>query len=108
MICGDIKKRLYAFAFNTSATATYASKASLAFVAVAEVLKAKAYSRFLISTHIIELARKLDGDDACCFYYLESAIVDDELICNHKVKPGISESRVGYWIVKKELAGFEK
>ena len=42
------------------------------------------------------------------FIILESAIVDDELICNHKVKPGISESRVGYWIVKKELAGFEK
>ena len=87
---------------------TNARDAFEASVAVAEVLKAKAYSRFLISTHIIELARKLDGDDACCFYYLESAIVDDELICNHKVKPGISESRVGYWIVKKELAGFEK
>ena len=77
---------------------TNARDAFEASVAVAEVLKAKAYSRFLISTHIIELARKLDGDDACCFYYLESAIVDDELICNHKVKPGISESRVGYWI----------
>lgn len=87
---------------------TNARDAFEASVAVAEVLKAKVYSRFLISTHIIELARKLDGDDACCFYYLESAIVDDELICNHKVKPGISESRVGYWIVKKELAGFEK
>lgn len=87
---------------------TNARDAFEASVAVAEVLKAKAYSRFLISTHIIELARKLDGDDACCFYYLESAIVDDELICNHKVKPGISESRVGYWIVKKERAGFEK
>ncbi|WP_032587510.1 MutS family DNA mismatch repair protein [Bacteroides fragilis] len=87
---------------------TNARDAFEASVAVAEVLKAKAYSRFLISTHIIELARKLDGDDACCFYYLESAIVDDELICNHKVKPGISESRVGYWIVEKELAGFEK
>lgn len=87
---------------------TNARDAFEASVAVAEVLKAKAYSRFLISTHIIELPRKLDGDDACCFYYLESAIVDDELICNHKVKPGISESRVGYWIVKKELAGFEK
>ena len=87
---------------------TNARDAFEASVAVAEVLKAKAYSRFLISTHIIELARKLDGDDACCFYYLESAIVDDELICNHKVKPGISESRVGYWIVKKKLAGFEK
>ena len=87
---------------------TNARDAFEASVAVAEVLKAKAYSRFLISTHFIELARKLDGDDACCFYYLESAIVDDELICNHKVKPGISESRVGYWIVKKELAGFEK
>lgn len=87
---------------------TNARDAFEASVAVAEVLKAKAYSRFLISTHIIELARKLDGDDACCFYYLESAIVDDELICNHKVKPCISESRVGYWIVKKELAGFEK
>ena len=68
---------------------TNARDAFEASVAVAEVLKAKAYSRFLISTHIIELARKLDGDDACCFYYLESAIVDDELICNHKVKPWI-------------------
>ena len=32
MICVDIKKRLYAFAFNTSATATDASKASRALV----------------------------------------------------------------------------
>lgn len=105
----QINKGYHCFVlFDELFRGTNARDAFEASVAVAEVLKAKAYSRFLISTHIIELARKLDGDDACCFYYLESAIVDDELICNHKVKPGISESRVGYWIVKKELAGFEK
>lgn len=86
---------------------TNARDAFEASVAVTEVLREKVHSRFLISTHIIELARRLDGNDSCCFYYLESAITDDELVCNHKVKPGISESRVGYWIVKRELAGMQ-
>ena len=86
---------------------TNARDAFEASVAVTEVLREKVHSRFLISTHIIELARRLDGDDSSCFYYLESATTDDELVCNHKVKPGISESRVGYWIVKRELAGMQ-
>lgn len=77
-------------------------------VVVVEVLKVKVYSCFLIFIYIIELVCKLDGDDVCCFYYLEFVIVDDELICNYKVKLGILELRVGYWIVKKEFVGFEK
>lgn len=28
-------------------------------------------------------------------------IIDDNLICSYKLKEEISESRVGYWIVKK-------
>lgn len=57
----------------------------------------------LISTHILELALKYQHDNECCFYFLESEIKDDELVCYYKVKTGISESRVGYWITCKIL-----
>lgn len=82
---------------------TNASDAFEASVAVGEILKDKTESAFLISTHIIEFARQFQQTKECCFRYLESDIVDDKLVCSYKLKQGISESRVGYWIVKKEL-----
>ena len=84
---------------------TNASDAFEASEAVIDILKKEKGSIFLISTHIIELANSLQSDKACCFCYLESEIKDDRLVCCHKLKTGISESRVGYWIVKKELLG---
>lgn len=71
--------------------------------AVIELLKKKNNISSIISTHIIELALKYEPDEDCCFYYLESEIKDNQLLCYHKLNKGISESRVGYWIVRKEL-----
>lgn len=71
--------------------------------AIVELLNQKDHISSLISTHVIELALKYQSDKNCCFYYLESEIKDNQLMCYHKLREGISESRVGYWIVRKEL-----
>ncbi|GGJ88755.1 MutS-related protein [Parabacteroides faecis] len=60
-------------------------------------------SKFLLSTHIIELAETFYNEKTCQFNYMESEIKDDRFICSYKLKEGISESRIGSWLVKKEL-----
>ncbi len=82
---------------------TNARDAYEASVAVNTLFKKHGMSTFLISTHIVDFALSFQQDRDCCFYYMESAIREDKLWCSHCLKPGISESRVGYWIVKKEL-----
>lgn len=61
-------------------------------------------SKFLLSTHIIELAETFYNEKTCQFNYMESEIKEDRFICSYKLKEGISESRIGSWLVKKELA----
>jgi hypothetical protein len=34
---------------------------------------------------------------------MESEIKDDRFICSYRLKEGISESRIGSWLVRKEL-----
>ena len=82
---------------------TNAQDAFEASVAVNDLLKTFPNCHFLISTHILEYAKAFEHDEACCFYYMESEIKDDEFVCSYQMKQGISESKVGYWIVKKEL-----
>lgn len=82
---------------------TNAQDAYEASVAVNELLKQYRNCCFLVSTHILEYAKHFEGDSTCCFYYMESAIEDDCFICSYRLRRGISESRVGYWMVKKEL-----
>lgn len=82
---------------------TNAQDAFEASVAVNELLKKFPNCHFLVSTHIIEYAKAFENDNQCCFYYMESEIKDDHFICSYQIKEGISESKVGYWIVKKEL-----
>lgn len=82
---------------------TNARDAYEASVAVNTLLQKYKKSTFLISTHIVDFATHFQKDGDCSFYYMESDICEDELVCSHCLKPGISESRVGYWIVKKEL-----
>lgn len=67
------------------------------------LLKEYTKSKFLISTHIIELAETFYNEPACCFNYMESEISNHHFICNYQLKEGVSESRVGSWLVKKEL-----
>lgn len=82
---------------------TNAQDAFEASVAVNELLKGFPNCHFLISTHILEYAKAFEKDDICCFYYMESEIKGDDFVCSYRLKEGISESKVGYWMVKKEL-----
>lgn len=82
---------------------TNALDAFEASVAVNELLKSFPNCHFLISTHIIEYAKAFENDKMCCFYYMESEIKEDHFTCSYQIKEGISESKVGYWIVKREL-----
>lgn len=82
---------------------TNAQDAFEASVAVNKLLKEYTSCHFLISTHIIEYAKYFESDLSCCFYYMESEISNNRFSCSHRLKIGISESRVGYWLVQKEL-----
>ena len=83
---------------------TNAKDAFEASVAVNELLKSFFHCHFLISTHILEYAKAFEKDSSCCFYYMEAEIIDDAFVCPHRLLPGISEARVGYWVVKKILS----
>ena len=82
---------------------TNAQDAYEASVAVNQLLLEYPNCHFLISTHILEYAKYFEHHPACQFYYMESEIKDDQFICSYRLKEGISESKVGYWIVQKEL-----
>ena len=70
---------------------------------VNEILKEFANCHFLVSTHILEYAKAFEKDSSCCFYYMEAEIKEDCFVCPHRLRKGISEARVGYWLVKKIL-----
>ena len=82
---------------------TNAKDAFEASVAVNELLKEYSNCHFLISTHILEYAKAFELDPFCCFYYMEAEIKDDNFVCSHRLQKGISEARVGYWVVRKLL-----
>lgn len=82
---------------------TNAQDALEASIAVNEQLKQYPHCSFLISTHILEYARHFREDNACCFYYMDSRIENNQFICPYQLFNGISEVQVGYWLVKKVL-----
>lgn len=84
---------------------TNAQDAFEASVAVNEILKKYSHCSFLISTHILEYAQHFEKDKTCCFYYMDSKIENGQILCPYQLRQGISEAKVGYWLVKKELGG---
>ena len=82
---------------------TNAQDAYEASVAVNQLLLEYPNCHFMISTHILEYAKHFEHHPKCQFYYMESEIKNDRFICSYQLKKGISESKVGYWIVQKEL-----
>lgn len=93
----------YFIVFDELFRGTNARDAFEASDTVLSLLKEYNKSRFLISTHIIELAETFYTEKACSFHHMESEIKDDHFLCSYKLKDGISESRIGSWLVKKEL-----
>jgi len=57
---------------------------------------------FAISTHIIEIAEKLNDNQSIFFRFFEANLVDDKPQYNYKLKEGVTNERIGMYILKKE------
>lgn len=59
-------------------------------------------STFFISTHLTEVAEKLEKLTSVKFKYFDSALIDDMPVYNYQLKEGISHERLGMYIVRNE------
>jgi DNA mismatch repair protein MutS len=59
-------------------------------------------SVFVLSTHLYEIADDLKRHQNICFNYFETEVKNDQLHFSYQLKPGISNDRLGYLIMKKE------
>ena len=57
---------------------------------------------FMVSTHIVEVANDLQSIDNIDFRYMETVFDDGNPTYSYKLKEGITEERLGIWIVKNE------
>jgi DNA mismatch repair ATPase MutS len=57
---------------------------------------------FAISTHIIEIADKLNNNPSIFFKYLEANLINETPHYNYKIKDGVTDERIGMYILKKE------
>lgn len=59
-------------------------------------------SFFVISTHIVEVAKELQNNEKLKFSYTEVLNEDETPIYTYKLKDGISDVRLGMYIINKE------
>ncbi|WP_214225162.1 hypothetical protein [Pedobacter sp. B4-66] len=59
-------------------------------------------SFFIISTHIVEVAKELNKNNNINFCFLETSMVDGKPMFTHKLKEGITDERMGMWIKENE------
>jgi DNA mismatch repair protein MutS len=57
---------------------------------------------FVVSTHIVEVAHELSPIENINFRYMETVFEDTNPVHTYKLKEGITEERLGMWIVKNE------
>jgi DNA mismatch repair protein MutS len=57
---------------------------------------------FVVSTHIVEVAHELSSIENINFRYMETIFEDANPVNSYKLKEGITEERLGMWIVKNE------
>jgi DNA mismatch repair protein MutS len=57
---------------------------------------------FLVSTHIVEVAHELSSNENINFRYMETVFAGANPVNSYKLKEGITEERLGMWIVKNE------
>lgn len=73
--------------------------ASLAIIAAFAEVKT---SFFVVSTHIVEVAHELSSIENINFRYMETIFEDTNPVNSYKLKAGITEERLGMWIVNHE------
>ena len=59
-------------------------------------------SLFILSTHLYEIGDELKQYPNILFNYFETTVKDDQLEFSYQLKPGISNDRIGYLILKRE------
>jgi len=59
-------------------------------------------SLFILSTHLYEIGEELKEYPNILFNYFETTVKDDQLEFSYQLKPGISNDRIGYLILKRE------
>jgi len=59
-------------------------------------------SFFVISTHIVEVAKELEDNKHIMFYYFNILEKDGHPVYTYKLKEGVSEVRLGMYIIRKE------
>lgn len=57
---------------------------------------------FVVSTHIVEVAHELSSIENINFRYMETIFEYTNPVNSYKLKQGITEERLGMWIVKNE------
>ena len=70
--------------------------------AVIEGLQKKNNALFVLSTHLYEIGKDLTRFPNIEFKYFETSVVNDELKFNYQLRDGISNDRLGYFILKNE------
>jgi len=73
--------------------------ASLAIIAAFAAVKS---CFFAVSTHIVEVAHELSSVENINFSYMETIFEDTNPVNTYKLREGITEERLGMWIVKNE------
>lgn len=59
-------------------------------------------SLFILSTHLYEIGEELREYPNILFNYFETTVKDDQLEFSYQLRPGISNDRIGYLILKRE------
>ncbi len=70
--------------------------------AVIEGLQKKENALFVLSTHLYEIGAGLIRYPNIDFKYFQTSVEDDKLVFNYQLKDGISNDRLGYFILKNE------
>ncbi len=70
-------------------------------VVIEGLLKIK-NSLFILSTHLYEIGEDLKQYSNISFNYFETKVIDDQLQFSYQLKEGISNDRLGYFILRKE------
>ena len=98
-----IKEKLNVFViFDELFRGTNVKDASDASLEVISCLSRIATSTFYISTHITEIAKELKANSNIDFKYFESSLIDEKPVYSYKIKDGLSEERMGMYILKNE------
>lgn len=69
---------------------------------VVEGLRKMPNTLFILSTHLYEIGADLKQYQNIQFRYFETNVTDDQLVFSYQLKHGISNDRLGYFILRKE------